>query len=106
MIKETKPTLTESSVLYQARTKLVSIALNVASAKDLDSQMKQLLLATKIRLFIKALDYKKYLTKAQKDKLLYALIDVSNIYSFPKSPVLNEVATPAELINTSVKISR
>lgn len=106
MIKETKPTLTEQSVRYQALSKLVTISSDIASSRDLSKQSNNILLATKIRLWLKALDYKKYLTRAQRDKLLYALVDISNIYSVPKSPVLNEFAKPNTLINTSVNINR
>lgn len=106
MIKEEKPTLTEDSARYQALTKLVSLSLDIASARDLNKHTDKILLATKIRLCLKALDYKNYLTRSQREKILYALIDVSNIYSFPKSPVLNKFQKPAELVNTSVKIYR
>lgn len=106
MIKQSKPTITEESVRYQALTKLTKIALDIASARDLNKEANKLLLATKIRLWLKALDYKKYLTRAQRDKLLYALIDISNIYSLPKSPILNSFAKPDDLINTSVIVTR
>lgn len=106
MIKQNKPTITEASVRYQALTKLTSLALDIASARDLGKQSSNILLATKIRLWLKALDYKKYLTRAQRDKLIYALIDISNVYSLPQSPLLNEFALPNELINTSVNITR
>lgn len=106
MIKQTKETITEQSVRYQALSKLSSIALEIASSRDLSKQANNILLATKIRLWLKALDYKKYLTRSQRDKLIYALVDISNIYSVPKSPVLTEFAKPDVLINTSVNIIR
>jgi hypothetical protein len=106
MMKESKPTITEESVRYQALTRLTKIALDLASTRDLNKESNNLILATKIRLWLKALDYKKYLTRAQRDKLLYALIDISNIYSLPKSPVLNSFSKPDDLINTSVIVTR
>jgi hypothetical protein len=106
MIKAYKETLTEESAVFQARTKLTKLALDIASSKDLDSVVKPLLWATKIRLFLKALDYKNYLTAAQRNKLLYALIDVSNIYSAINSPVLEKTTVPDQLVNTYVKVRR
>lgn len=106
MIKEYKETLTEESAVYQARTVLTNLASDIASAKDLNSVVNQLLKATKIRLFLKALDYKQYLTKSQRNKLLYALIDVSDIYSAISSPVLEKTTIPDQLVNTYVKVRR
>lgn len=106
MIKQAKETLSEASVRFQALTKLTQVSLDIASARDINKQSERILLATKIRLWLKALDYKKYLTRAQRDKLMYALIDISNIYSVPKSPVLDKFQEPDVLINTSINVTR
>lgn len=106
MITGSKQTISESSVIYQARTVLADLANDISAIRSLNKSNDSILKATKIRLWLKALDYKKYLTDLQRDKIKYALIDISGVYDLPSAPVLNKVTQPAVLINTSVKVRR
>lgn len=89
------------SVKYQARTKLAELATNIADARRLDSKdtEKLILQATKIRLWLKALDVP-YVDKVMKEKIVYCLIAISGIYDFPTAPVLSSQARPSILIGT------
>src|SRR5690606_9749837 len=88
------------SVKYQARTKLSELATEIADSRRLESRSaeKLILQATKIRLFLQALDYEAFIDKETKDKIAYCLIDVSGIYDFPTAPTLASQSRPSILI--------
>jgi len=89
-------------VRYQALTKLAELAGEYVAIKRLDSDKAQKILMqmTRIRLWARALDSEAFLTQQQKDKIMYALIELSGIYAFPSAPILSNVERPAILIGT------
>jgi hypothetical protein len=91
------------SVRYQSLTRLTELVDQYVEIRRLDSTKAQelLLQITKVRLWLKALDYSAYLTREQKYKIVYALIKFSGIYEFPTAPVLANVNRPAILIGGS-----
>ena len=106
MVTGVKQTVDESSLVYQSRTVLADLANDIAAIRNLNNSNDKILRTTKIRLWLKALDYKKYLSSTQREKIKYALVDISGVYDLPTAPVLNAVSQPAVLVNTSVKIRR
>lgn len=106
MITGSKQTIDESAVLYQSRTVLADLSNDISATKTLNKVNDQILKATKIRLWLKAFDYKLYLTDLQRDKIKYALIDISGVFDLPVAPVLGKVTQPAVLVNTSIKVRR
>jgi hypothetical protein len=105
MLIPEKPTVDVPSVKFQASTKLVNLGLEIASSKDLDEVVDQLLLATKIRLWLKGLQYENYISREQRDQIVYALIDLSGIYEFPIAPVLSPSNRPNVYINGAQYVS-
>jgi len=89
-------------VRFQALTKLAELAGEYVAIKRLDSDKAQKILMqmTRIRLWARALDSESFLTQQQKDKIMYALIELSGIYAFPSAPILSNVERPAILIGT------
>lgn len=94
--------ITLEAVRYQALTQLATLAGEYAAIKRLDSEKGQKLLIqmTKMRLLLKGLDYEAYLEQDVKDRIMYALIQISGIYEFPTAPILSNVERPAILIGT------
>lgn len=105
MITPEKPTVEEASVRYQALTKLTQLSLDIASARNLNEVTDKILLATKIRLWLRALQYKNYITRDQRYQIIYALIDLSGIYEFPIAPVLTLTPRPSVYINGAETVS-
>lgn len=103
MIAGSKQSIDEVSLRYQAQTVLADIANESAASRSLNRANDNFLKATKIRLWLKALDYKLFLTRNQREKLWYALIDISGVYDNPTAPVLDKVNAPNVLVGTSVK---
>lgn len=106
MIAGVKQSIDEVSLRYQAQTVLADIANENAASLSLNKANDKFLKTTKIRLWLKALDYKSYLTRQQREKIWYALIDISGVYDNPVSPVLDKITAPVNLFQTSVKIYR
>lgn len=98
MVNNSKFSVDEASLRYQARTKLTELASDVASTRSLNRANDKILQATKIRLWLKALDLKQYLTREQRERIWYALIDLSDIYDFPVAPVLSNMPRPSILL--------
>jgi hypothetical protein len=106
MIAQSKQSVDEASLRYQAQTKLADLANNIAATRSLNKAEEMILTATKIRLWLMALDYKKYLTREQRERIWYALIEISGVYDMPKAPVLDKVEQPNTLVGTSIKVYR
>ena len=106
MIAQAKSSVDEASVQYQAQTKLADLANEIASTRNTKKAKDKILQATKIRLWLLALDYKDYLSRHQRERIWYALIQLSGIYDYPKAPVLDKVNLPTPLVGTSVKLYR
>jgi hypothetical protein len=95
-----KPSVNEEVIRYQARTTLATLAYEISGARKLNNPetRKKIKQAKMVRLFLKALDYKEYLTREQREKIWYALIDVADINDFPLSPILEERERPNILV--------
>jgi hypothetical protein len=94
----------ESVVRYQALGKLSDLANDISRTKRLNSDEALALRkqAEQIRLWLKALDASVYLTKEQRDKIKYALVDIADINDFGTAPVLSNVNRPSILIGSGV----
>lgn len=106
MVYTAKASVDESSLLDIVQTKKAELANDIAAVRNLNSINNKVLLATKIRLWSKALDYKLYLSREQREKIWYALIDISGVYDNPKAPLLDKVSEPAVLVGTYIKIQK
>lgn len=102
MIAGAKPSVNEDVIRYQARTKLAELAEEIAKARKVNSLETQIKLkkAKMIYLWLKALDYKAYLSREQREKIWYALIHISGINDFPIAPLLEERTQPNILIGS------
>jgi hypothetical protein len=98
MVNNAKFSVDEASLRYQALTKLADLSEEIASLRNPKKSVDQTLQATKIRLWLKALDLKNYLTREQRERIWYALIQLSDVYDFPIAPVLSSVPRPSILI--------
>lgn len=92
----------EQTVRYLALGKLADLGLEIAGARKLSSTetLAKIKKATQIRLWLQALQYRDYLTKEQRDKIKYALIDISDINDFGTAPVLGNVERSPILIGS------
>jgi hypothetical protein len=106
MIAQSKSSVDEASIRYISQTQLADLANDIAATRNLNRVEDKILHATKIRLWLLALDYKNYLTREQRERIWYALIEVSGIYDYPKAPVLDKVTEPVPLVGTSIKLYR
>lgn len=99
-ISAAKPEVNEASIRYQARTVLADLANEIASTQRLTSSeaVAKIKKASKIRYWLKALDYKEFLTLKQRNQIWYKIIELSGIYDFPTAPVLGEVSRPSILV--------
>jgi hypothetical protein len=90
----------EASLMYQARTSLADLANEIAAIRRLDAPETIVLIkrAAKIRYWLKALDYKEFLTLTQRNQIWWKLIELSGIYDFPTSPVLGLRTRPNILV--------
>lgn len=103
-VEGAKIEVNEASIIYQARTKLSTLATSIAGARKIQSPEteKLILQSSKIKLFLKALDYNEFLTREQRERIWYALIEVSEIYDFPTAPLLEPSSRPDILLGYSV----
>jgi hypothetical protein len=106
MIAQSKQSVDEASLRYQSQTKLADLANEIAATRTINKAKDKILNATKIRLWLMALDYKSFLTREQRERIWYALIEISGVYDNPKAPVLDKVNQPNTLVGTSVKLYR
>lgn len=106
MIAQSKQSVDEASLRYQSQTQLANLANDIAATRSLNKVEDKILTATKIRLWLMALDYKSFLTREQRERIWYALIEISGVYDYPKAPVLDKVNQPNTLVGTSIKLYR
>jgi hypothetical protein len=92
--------LTQSYVTYQAQTRLLELAVEIGDKPRFEkSAIKtKLRLNTKIRLWLKALQYSDYLDKDTIDKLVYCLADLCDANAIPYAPVVTTVSPPSILV--------
>jgi hypothetical protein len=99
-IAGSKPSVNEEIVRYQGRTKLALLADQIAGARRISSPETQAKIkqAKMIRLWLKALDYKNYLTREQREKIWYSIIDIADVNDFPTAPLLEQRDRPNILV--------
>jgi hypothetical protein len=102
MIEGQKIEVNEASIRYQARTKLAELVTEIAGTRKLDLVEDKIKQATQIRLLLKALDYGEYLTRTERERIWYALIEISGIYDFPTSPILELRNRPNILLGYTI----
>lgn len=92
--------LTRSFVEYQAQSRLLELGVEIAESKSLNKPEvnEKLSLNTKIRLWLKALQYYAYLEKSTIDKLVYCLADLCDANAIPYAPVITTVEPPTILV--------
>lgn len=92
--------LTKSYVIYQAQSKVLELGNDVAETFKLTKPevKEKIALATKIRLWLKALQYSTYLDKATIDKLVLCLTELCEANAIPYSPSIVTVARPDILV--------
>ena len=97
----------ESVVKYQALGKLAELSEQISDKRRLNSEetLELRKRATIIRLWLKALDHSDYLTKEQRDKIKYALVDLADVNDFATAPVLNQTTRPSILIGGTTTIT-
>lgn len=99
--------LTRTYVTYQAQTKLLELATEIAEIRNINkAEVKEkIVLATKIRLWLKALQYYAYLEKNAIDKLVYCLADLCDANALPYSPQITTVEQPDLIIGGSTSVT-
>lgn len=100
MIETKKFQVNEASIQYQARTALANLANEIAAIRVTTSPefVNKAKRAAKIRYWLKALDYKEFISLEKRNQIWYKLIEISGIYDFPTAPVLGERTRPAILV--------
>lgn len=95
-----KPSVNEEVIRYQARSILADLANEISGLKKIHSpEAKAKIKKGKmIFMWLLALDYKKYLSREQREKIWYALIHIAGINDFPVAPLLEERTQPDILI--------
>lgn len=98
-IENSKSEVNESAIQYEARTALADLANEIVASRSLEKPEIIALIkrAAKIRYWLKALDYKDFLTKVQRERIWYKLIEISQIYNFPTAPILGDRTRPSIL---------
>jgi hypothetical protein len=106
-ITGSKPSVNEEVIRYQARTPLGSLAVDIANAINLNNEdiLEKREQAKMIRIWLKALDLKEYLSREQREKIWYALIDIADINDFPIAPILELRERPDILLGGSSEIN-
>lgn len=99
-LESAKSPIDEMSVRYQARTVLGQIAYELATTRSLvkPESLAKIKKGAKIRYWLKALDYKEFLTVQQRLQIVLKLIEFSGVNDFPTAPVLELRNRPAILV--------
>lgn len=87
----------EEVIRYQAKTKLLELALDVAESKNLKKVEDKIDQGAKIFQWCQALDYGGYLEKSERDIIVRALVDIAEIHELPVAPYLGNIDPPAIL---------
>lgn len=92
--------ITQDSVVYQAQTKLLELAYEVAQVRNYKKPEAQakIDLGFKIYTRLQAMDYAVYLDRAQRERIWYCLIELAGINNFPQAPVLGVIDPPTFLV--------
>ncbi len=92
--------ITGASVIYQADTKLFDLAYEIASALNYKKPSIQVKVNKGFKIYrsLQALDYGTYLTRENREKIWYCLIQQAEINDFPVAPVLGVPSPPTFLV--------
>ena len=92
--------ITEAYVMYQAESKLLEIATEIAKSRSIQKAeiQEKIRKATKIRLWLEALDYKQYLDRNTRERIWYALMDIANIDNTPITIPTYNIQPPATIV--------
>lgn len=88
----------QSTVSYQAGTKLLELAVEVAETKNLNKVKDKISKGAKIHRWLQALDYSDYLTKATRDQIVRCLIEIADVHSLGVAPVLGSIEPPSIVV--------
>jgi len=88
--------ITQQYVIYQGQSKLLELASEIAQSRSvIKPEIKaKIQKATKLRLWLKALNYAEYLDRGTREKIWYALMDIGNLNDLPYAPVLTTNEPP------------
>lgn len=91
--------ITQAYIIFQGQTKLLELAAEIAESRSVTKpEIKaKIQKATKLRLWLKALNYAEYLDRDTREKIWYALMDIGNLNDIPYAPVLT-TNEPPEII--------
>jgi microcystin-dependent protein len=92
--------LTEDYVYYQSETRLLDLAYDLAgipklSSKEAEDKINK---ATKIRLWLEALDYSDYLTRSDRESIWYCLGAIAEVNDYPYTPTSRNVQAPSIVV--------
>lgn len=90
--------LLRDSIYYQGKTKLLSLAVELAEVRNVNKLEKQITQGAKIHRLLQALDYDEYLTRTQRDRIVRTLVDVADINDFGVAPVLDQIDPPSIVV--------
>jgi hypothetical protein len=92
--------LTRTYVTYQAQSKLLELAVEIAENPrfNKDEIKEKLAQVTKIRLWLRALRYYTYLDQEKVELLVYCLADLCDANAIPYAPVVTTVEPPSILV--------
>ena len=88
----------QSTVQYQAKSKLLELALFVSNTKNLKKCESQIIQGAKIHRLLQALDYDDFLTKSQRDRIVRTLVEVAEINDFGIAPSLGNIEPPSIVV--------
>lgn len=79
---------------------MLELASEVAKAQNLSKKAikAKILQGAKIRIWLKALNYSQYLSKEQRDRIIYCLIKIADLNEYPVAPILNSPSRPDFII--------
>lgn len=91
--------ITQQFVVYTGQTRLAQLGKEIAQSRSLTKPeiLAKRQLATKIRLWLKALN-DDYASRATREKIWYALVDIGNLIDIPFAPVLTTNQPPTILV--------
>jgi hypothetical protein len=92
-------TLNIDTIRYQAQTALVNLGVDNSLAY-LEGKVNEDVVEKGLSLIdlLFSLEYKDYLTEEEQENILYCLVEISEINSFPAAPILSPVAKPNILV--------
>lgn len=92
--------ITQDYIIYEAESRLLQLATEIAQAKSLvrPDILIKIQLATRLRLWLEALDYNEFLTREKRERIWYALMDIANINDVPVTIPISNISAPQILV--------